>query len=68
MTILKKGKPRENAKIKKLREELKNGSPTVKFCMNIPRKIHREFKKKAFLAEKDMKDILLEAIRKYMNT
>lgn len=66
MTILKKGKPRENNKVELLREELTTGSKFVKFSMNIPRTLHKEFRKKCFLDERDMKDILLEAIEQYM--
>ena len=68
MTFLKKSVPRENSHIEMLRDELKNGSKFVKFSMNIPRSLHLEFRKKAFLDDKDMKDILTEAIRTYMNT
>lgn len=67
MTILKKGKPRENTRVRELREVLANGSKTVKFSMNIPRQLHQEFRKKAFLEDIDMKDILIEAIRKYVS-
>lgn len=66
-TILKAGKPRENTRINNIRDELAHGSKTVKFSMNIPRKLHGEFRKKAFLSNIDMKDILLEAIREYLN-
>jgi len=68
MTILKKGKPRENNKVDLLKMELNNGSKFVKFSMNIPRSLHKEFRKKCFLEDKDMKDVLLEAIEQYMRT
>lgn len=66
--ILKKGKPKESKKMKQLKDELTKGSATVKFSMNIPRELHREFRKKTFLAEIDMKDVLLDAIRKYLKS
>ena len=68
MTFLKKGVPRQNAHIDVLRDELKNGSKFVKFSMNIPRSLHEQFRRKSFLDNKDMKDVLMEAIRKYMST
>lgn len=68
MKYLKKGKPRENNKLDVLRAELSTGSKFVKFSMNIPRSLHKEFRKKCFLEEKDMKDILIEAIKKYMKS
>ncbi len=68
MSILKKGKLRQNPTVKQLRDELENGSRFVKFSMNIPRPLHREFKKKCALAEIEMKDILMQAIQKYLLT
>lgn len=68
MTTLKKGKPRENNKLDVLRAELSTGSRFVKFSMNIPRSLHKDFRKKCFLEEKDMKDVLLEAIDNYMKS
>lgn len=67
-TILKKGKPRTNEKVEQLRHELINGSKFVKFTMNIPRKLHHDFKVRCTVENLDMKDILIEAIRKYMLT
>lgn len=66
MTILKRNKPKKNDRIDKLKSELKNGTAYVKFSMNIPRSLHAEFRKKTFLADMDMKDVLMDAIRKYM--
>lgn len=68
MSFLKKGKPqgRENEKMDLLREELERGAKFVKFSMNVPRVLHKEFKRKSFLEEKDMKDILMEAIVNYL--
>lgn len=68
MSILKKGKPRENTNVIDMREEIKNGSKFVKFSMNIPRTLHRKFKRKAFLDDKEMKDILMDAIDNYMRS
>lgn len=68
MSILKVGKPRENSsRVNLIRDELTQGSKTIKFSMNIPRKLHTDFRRKAFLSDTDMKDILLDAIRKYLN-
>lgn len=66
MSFLKKGKPRENSKAVNMRNEIKNGSKFVKFSMNIPRQLHEKFRKKSFLDNKDMKDVLMDAIEKYM--
>ena len=73
MKILTKGKPRANSgirteRVETLREEMSAGSKTVKFSMNIPRSLHKEFRKKCFLEDKDMKDVLLEAIEQYMKS
>ncbi len=65
MSILKKGKP-TSTKAEQLREELINGKTTVKFGMNIPRKLHQEFRRKAFLNDIDMKDVLIEAIHAFL--
>lgn len=66
MSFLKKGKPRENQKVDAMREELKNGAKFVKFSMNIPRPIHEKFRRKSFLENKDMKDVLMDAIAIYL--
>ena len=68
MSFLKKGKPRENPKIEILKKELKNGSKFVKFSMNIPRSIHEKFRRKSFLDDKDMKDILMDKINDYLRS
>ena len=65
-TILKRKQSTE--RVTDIREQILKGSKTVKFSMNMPTDLHRDFRKKAFLEDRDMKDILLEAVRKYMNT
>ena len=64
--ILKVGKPKENARVEEMRDEMLNGSKSVKYSINIPRKLHGEFRKKAFLSSVKMSDILLEAIYDYL--
>jgi hypothetical protein len=38
----------------------------VKYSVNIPKELHEEFRRKAFMEDKDMKDVVLLAIRKYV--
>lgn len=66
MNLLKKSKPRENEKLVSLSKEIKYGSKFVKFSMNIPRSLHSEFRRKSFLEELDMKDVLINAIVEYL--
>jgi len=66
MSILNAHKPKENARAEELREEMLNGSKFVKYSLNIPRKLHTAFRQKAFLANTDMKNVLLEAIQRYL--
>lgn len=67
MTFL-KAKTVKNERTKDLVEEMKQRSKFVKFSMNIPRSLHEKFRRKSFLDDKDMKDVLMEAIDKYMRT
>lgn len=48
-----------------LREELVT-QEEVMFSMRIPKQLHKEFRMKAFTDDVNMKDILIDAIRKYI--
>ena len=64
--MLKKRKGREDENLVPIREQLV-GNRYVKFSLNIPRSLHKEFKVRAFADERDMSDILLAAIDDYLN-
>lgn len=61
----------EQAKIEKekryerLKKQMQN-SDCLKFSMNIPRQIHKKFKAAACSEGKDMKEILMDNIMKYL--
>lgn len=63
--ILQRKNPRENIHDRKLSDL---ADEKTKYSINIPRKLHYQFKRKAFLEDKDMKDIILDAIRKYVSS
>lgn len=50
----------------KLSHKMKEGRGFIKFSMNIPRDIHREFVIKTTMDEIDMKDVLMKAIYEYL--
>lgn len=59
-------KPKEgNDKLDKLKQKMLT-SDCVKFSLNIPRHIHTKFKMKAAEDGKEMKDVLLPIILKYI--
>lgn len=60
---IKKTKPSENLeKVKK--SMIRRGC--LKFSLNIPRAIHRKFKLKALSEGKEMKDVIMPMILKYI--
>ncbi len=67
MSIMTKGRPRQHLHLDQLTDEIKNGKKNVKFSMNIPAKIHKQFSIKTTVQGIDMKDVLMEAIHKYLS-
>jgi len=65
--LLKPGKPRDNTEnLKRISDEINEGNPFFKFSMNVPKALHREFRKICFLKEIDMRQVLLEAISEFV--
>jgi hypothetical protein len=52
--------------MEKLSKEIKGGIKDLKFSMNIPREIHREFLIQTTIDGIDMKDVLMDAIYQYL--
>ncbi len=66
MSLIQIKKPKlENNHLQKVKKQMVR-SGCLKFSLNIPRAIHRKFKVKALSNGKEMKDIIMPMILKYI--
>ena len=66
MSLIQIKKPKiTNKRLEKVKRQMVTGG-CLKFSLNIPRSIHRKFKIKALNNGKEMKDIIMPMILKYI--